>query len=197
SEKSLQGRDDLAQVRLIPGVVHGPLSIKHVVQSNHLLALAHGTRAHSSELLHVATNTEQQTLIHNKAELTTINVTYEMDAEGTDRSKEGAGRGHQSKLHRESEYFRQLRRGFLNQLTLESAGELDLAAGQLVVKANDGNILLTSRLLGLDESGSTVDAGKFLPRRRSLMVVRANEFRRLLREACLPMAIHVFPNMTC
>ena len=41
---------------------------------------------------------------------------------------------------------------------LEGAGKLGLAAGQLVVEADDGNILLTSTLLGLDETGGTVDA---------------------------------------
>lgn len=43
----------------------------------------------------MATNTEQQTLIHvsnqNKAELTTFNMTYKMDAEGTDVGSSFAG----------------------------------------------------------------------------------------------------------
>lgn len=41
---------------------------------------------------------------------------------------------------------------------LEGARKLGLAAGQLVVQANDANILLSSTLLGLDETGRTVDA---------------------------------------
>jgi hypothetical protein len=41
---------------------------------------------------------------------------------------------------------------------LESLGKGGLAAGDGVVEADDGNVLLTSTLLGLDEAGGAVDA---------------------------------------
>jgi hypothetical protein len=41
---------------------------------------------------------------------------------------------------------------------LEGSGELGLAARQLVMETNDGNILLSSSLLGLDQSSRSVDA---------------------------------------
>jgi len=51
--------------------------------------------------------------------------------------------------------------GTLEQRTgesLESAGELSLATGQLVVEADDSHVLLSSTLLGLDETGGAVNA---------------------------------------
>jgi hypothetical protein len=41
---------------------------------------------------------------------------------------------------------------------LEGLGESSLTAGDGVVEADDGNVFLTSTLLGLDETGSAVDA---------------------------------------
>jgi len=41
---------------------------------------------------------------------------------------------------------------------LEGLGERSLAAGDGVVEANDGNVLLTGALLGLDEASSAVNA---------------------------------------
>jgi hypothetical protein len=52
-------------------------------------------------------------------------------------------------------------RGTLEERTgegLQSADELSLATGNLVVKADNTDILLTSTLLGLDQTGSTVNA---------------------------------------
>lgn len=40
---------------------------------------------------------------------------------------------------------------------LEGAGELGLAARQLVVETNDGNVLLSGSLLGLDQSSGSID----------------------------------------
>ena len=42
---------------------------------------------------------------------------------------------------------------------LEGAGELGLAAGNPVVESDDADVLLTSTLLGLDQSSGAVDAG--------------------------------------
>lgn len=43
---------------------------------------------------------------------------------------------------------------------LEGARELRLAAGDLVVEADDAEVLLTGALLRLDEAGGAVDAGR-------------------------------------
>jgi len=40
---------------------------------------------------------------------------------------------------------------------LEGAGELGLAAGDLVVKSDNANVLLSGTLLGLDETGGAID----------------------------------------
>lgn len=40
---------------------------------------------------------------------------------------------------------------------LEGAGELGLAARQLVVETNDGNVLLSGSLLGLDQASRAID----------------------------------------
>lgn len=42
---------------------------------------------------------------------------------------------------------------------LEGAGELRLAAGDLVVETDDAEVLLAGALLGLDEAGGAVNAG--------------------------------------
>lgn len=42
--------------------------------------------------------------------------------------------------------------------SFEGTGKLGLSAGQLVVETNDTNIFLSSALLGLDESGGSVNA---------------------------------------
>jgi hypothetical protein len=55
----------------------------------------------------------------------------------------------------------EIKGGALEQSTgegLEGAGELSLAAGQLVVEANDADVLLSSALLGLDETSRAVNA---------------------------------------
>jgi hypothetical protein len=52
-------------------------------------------------------------------------------------------------------------RGTLEERTsqgLQSAAELSLATGDLVVETNDTDVLLTSTLLGLDQAGRTVNA---------------------------------------
>lgn len=43
---------------------------------------------------------------------------------------------------------------------LEGARELRLAAGDLVVEADDAEVLLTGALLRLDEAGGAVDTGR-------------------------------------
>ena len=66
-QERLEGRNDPAQVRLVAGVVHGPLGIENIVQGNQVLGLVHGTRSHTSQLLHVSSNTEEQTQVHTQS----------------------------------------------------------------------------------------------------------------------------------
>lgn len=160
SEQSLKGRDDSAEVRLIPGVVHRPLGIQNIVQGNEVLGLVHSTTAHTSELLHVGTNTKQQTQVHTQgsdigtslaahpedtqvAVIVKLNQLALVDGSDTQLSLDGGNQ-----------------RRALEQGTgegLEGAGELGLAARQLVMETDDGNVLLSGSLLGLDQSSRSID----------------------------------------
>lgn len=161
NEKSLEGRDDLAEVGLVAGVVHGPLSIQNIVQSNQLLGLVHGTGAHTTQLLHVGTDTEQQTQVHAQGtdistslaadpENTEVAVVVELDelalVDGSDAELALDGRDQGRTLEQSTSQG------------LEGAGELGLATGQLVVEADDSNIFLSGTLLRLDETGGAVNA---------------------------------------
>jgi hypothetical protein len=160
SEQSLEGSNDSAEVGLVPGVVHSPLSIQNIVEGNEVLGLVHGTRAHTSELLHVGTDTKQQTQVHAQgsdigtslaahpedtqvAVIVKLNQLALVDGSNTKLSLDGGNQ-----------------RWALEQGTgegLEGAGELGLAARQLVVETNDGNVLLSGSLLGLDQSSRSID----------------------------------------
>lgn len=160
-QEGLEGRDDLAEVRLVAGVVHGPLGIEDVVEGNELLALVHGTTANTAELLHVAADTEEKTQVD--AEGTDVGTSLAADPEDTEVAV--IVKLNQLALVDRSDTELTLdggdERGTLEQGTgegLESAGELGLAARQLVVEADDGNIFLSGALLGLDEAGGTVNA---------------------------------------
>lgn len=161
SEEGLQGRDDLAKVRLVTGVVHGPLSVQDVVEGDKLLSLVHGTTADTAQLLHVAADTQQQTQVD--AEGTDVGTSLAADPEDTEVAvvvkldELALVDGSDTELALDGgDQGRALEQGTGE--SLERAGELGLAAGQLVVQANDGHILLTSSLLGLDKPGSTVNA---------------------------------------
>jgi hypothetical protein len=160
-QKTLEGRDDSAEVRLVAVVVVDPLGVKNVVESDQALGLVHGTRPHTAQLLHVGTNTEQKT---------------QVDAEGTDVGSSLAADPEDTELPLIVELVElalvdgsdtQLtldggdQRGTLEESTgqgLEGARELGLATGQLVVQTDDADILLTSSLLRLDEASSAVNA---------------------------------------
>lgn len=68
-EKGLKRGDHSSQIRLITGVVLHPLRIQHVMESDHVSLLIHSTTSNTTQLLHVSSNTKQQS---------------KMDAEGTD-----------------------------------------------------------------------------------------------------------------
>lgn len=60
-QKTLERRDDLAQVGLVAVVVVEPLGIENIVQSDQVLGLVHSSRPDTAQLLHVGADTEQKT----------------------------------------------------------------------------------------------------------------------------------------
>lgn len=131
------------------------------MEGDQALGLVHGTTANTSKLLHVAADTEKKTQVNAEGsdigtglaadpEDTQVSVIVELDelalvdGSDTELTLDGRDQG-----------------GTLEQRTgesLESAGELSLATGQLVVEADDSHVLLSSTLLGLDETGGAVNA---------------------------------------
>lgn len=160
-EQRLKRADDLAEVRLVAVVVVDPLGVHDIVQSNHTLGLVHSTGADTAKFLHVGADTEEETQVDTEG--TDVGTSLTADPEdtevalvvelvvlalvdGTDTELTLDGRD---------------QRGTLEERTsegLQSADELSLAAGDLVVKADDTDILLTGTLLGLDQTGGTVNA---------------------------------------
>jgi hypothetical protein len=160
-EQRLQRADDLAEVRLVAVVIVDPLGVHNIVQSNHTLALAHGTRANTAKFLHVGADTEKKTQVDTEG--TDVGTSLTADPEdtevalvvelvvlalvdGTDTELALDGRD---------------KRGALEERTgqgLQSANELGLATGDLVVETDHTDILLTGTLLGLDQAGGTVNA---------------------------------------
>ena len=161
SQESLQGRNNLAQVRLVTSVVVGPLGVQDVMEGDELLGLVHGTTANTSKLLHVSTNAEQQAQVDAKGtdvgtslaanpEDTEVAVIVKLDElalVNSSDTKLALDGGDQGRALEQSA-----------RKSLERTGELGLATGQLVVQTDDGNVLLSGTLLRLDEPGSTVNA---------------------------------------
>jgi hypothetical protein len=160
-QESLKRRDDLAEVRLVAGVVHLPLSIEDVVESDKTLGLVHGTTANTSKLLHVAADTEEETQVNTECsdvgtsltadpEDTEVTIVVELDelalVDGSDTELTLDGRDQRRTLEERTGEG------------LESAGELSLATGQLVVEADDSHILLSGTLLRLNKTSGAVNA---------------------------------------
>ena len=160
-EKSLQWGDDLAQVRLVAGVVVGPLGVKDVVQSDKPLCLVHSSTPHTAKLLHVGADAEKETQVHAEGtdvgagfaadpEDTQVAVIIKLDelalVDGTDTKLALDGRNQGRALEQSTSE------------RLESLGEGSLATRDLVVQADDADVLLSGTLLGLDEARGTVDA---------------------------------------
>lgn len=160
-EQGLQRADDLAEVRLVAVVIVDPLGVHNIVQSDHTRALAHGSRANTAQFLHVGTDTEEKTQVDTEGtdvgtglaanpEDTEVALIVELVVlalvDGTDTELALDGRD---------------QRGTLEECTsqgLQSADELGLATGNLVVETDHADILLTGTLLGLDQAGGTVNA---------------------------------------
>ena len=160
-EEALERRDDCAEVGLVTVVVVEPLGIKNVVESDQALGLVHSTRPHTAQLLHVRTNTEQKTQVN--AEGTDVSTSLAADPENTklplivEFVKLALVNGSDTELALDGGD----ERGTLEESTsesLEGTRELGLATRKLVVQANNADVFLSSTLLGLDETGSAVNA---------------------------------------
>lgn len=160
-EKALEGRDDVTEVRLVAVVVVEPLGIENVVESDQVLSLVHSTRPHTAQLLHVGANTEQKTQVNAKS--TDVGTSLAADPENTKLPLivEFVELALVNGTDTELALYGGDERGTLEESTsegFESARKLGLATGELIVKADNADVLLTSTLLGLDETGRTVDA---------------------------------------
>jgi hypothetical protein len=160
-QETLERSNDAAQVGLVAVVVVQPLSVKNIVQGDQVLGLVHSPRPDTAQLLHVRADTKQKT---------------EMHAQGTDVCSSLAAHPENTQLplivelvqlalvdSSDTELTLDSRneRWSLEKSTgqsLEGARELCLAAGQLVVHANDADILLSGSLLRLDKTGGAIDA---------------------------------------
>jgi hypothetical protein len=160
-QKALKGRDDVAKVGLVAVVVVQPLGVEHVVEGDQVLGLVHSSRPDTAQLLHVCANTKQKTEMHTQStdigssfaahpEHAQLSLVVELVqlalVDGTDTELTLDGRNERWSLEESTG------KG------LEGARKLRLASGQLVVHANDADILFSGSLLGLDETGRAVDA---------------------------------------
>jgi hypothetical protein len=161
NKEGLQRRDNLAQVLLVVLVIHLPLSIQNVMQSNQSLGLVHSTTAHATKLLHVSANTEKKTQVHTQGtdvgtglaanpENTQMTIVIELDELAlVDRTD--------TQLTLDSGNQRRT----LEQSTgegLQGLSKGSLAAWDLVVETDDSNVFFTGSLLRLDEASGAVNA---------------------------------------
>lgn len=130
------------------------------MEGDEVLLLVHGTGSHTSQLLHVSTDTQQETKVDT--ECTDVGTSLARNPEDTELSlvvelvKLALVDGSDTELSLDGRNKRRT----LEQSTsegLESAGELSLATGELVVKSDNTDILLTGTLLRLDQAGGAVN----------------------------------------
>lgn len=152
------GRD--GERRTISRVVVDPLSVEDVVHSDNVVVLAHCTTSHSSELLHVTSDTQQQTEVDTERSDVRSRLARDVEhgesAGVVELDQRGRVDGSDSELSLDGRD----EGGSLEEGTgegLECAGE-DLLVLERGVQAEDGNVLLSGRLLRFDESGRSVDA---------------------------------------
>lgn len=131
------------------------------MQSDHTARLFHSSTAHATQLLHVSTHAEQQTQVDTES--TDVGTSLAADPEDTKMAvvvkliQLALVDGTDTELTLD----RRDQRRTLEQRTsqgLQSAAELRLTTRDLVVKANNADILLTGTLLRLNEAGGTVNA---------------------------------------
>lgn len=192
-QEGLQGSNDAAQVGLVAGVVHGPLRIEHVVQGDQLLGLVHGAAAHATQLLHVGADAEQETEMH--AEGTDVGAGLAADPEDTEVAlvvkldELALVDGPDSELALDGrDQRRALEQGARERL--ERARELGLAAGQLVVEADDADVFLPGALLRLDETSRAVDADDQASRHLGIQSATVASLFRAVASACQQTSPH-------
>jgi hypothetical protein len=131
------------------------------MKGDEVLLLVHGTRSHTSQLLHVSTDTQQETKVDT--ECTDVGTSLARNPEDTELSlivelvEVALVDGSDTELSLDGRNKRRT----LEESTsegLEGTGELLLATGELVVKSDDTDVLLTGTLLGLDQAGGAVNA---------------------------------------
>jgi hypothetical protein len=160
-EERLQRMDDLAQVRLVALVVVHPLRVHHVVQGYQALVLIHSTTAHTPELLHVSTDTKQETQMD--AESPNVRSGLAADPEDAEvpivveLKKLALVDGADTELALDGGNERRTLEQRAGQ-SLQSASELGLAAGDLVMETDHANVFFSGALLRLHEAGCAVDA---------------------------------------
>jgi hypothetical protein len=160
-QKALEGSDNVTEHGLVAVVVVKPLGVKNVVKSDEVLGLVHSSGPDTAKFLHVGTNTEQKTQVNTQS--TDVGTSLAADPEDTELPlvvefvELALMDGTDTKLTLDGGD----ERGTLEERTsegLEGARKLRLATGELIVQADDADVLLTSTLLGLDEASGTVNA---------------------------------------
>jgi len=144
----------------ISSVVVNPLGIENVVHGDLIVRLSHRSRPDSSKLLHVSSDSQQQTQVHT--ERPDVGSSLARDVEDGESSlvveldQVGLVDGSDSKLPLDGgDERRSLEEGTGEGLEGSSEGLLVLKGG---VESKDGDVLLSGSLLGLDESSGSVDA---------------------------------------
>lgn len=160
-QQALQRTNDLAKIRLIPLVIHQPLRVKNIMQSDHVVLLIHSPAANTAEFLHVRTDSKEQTQVH--AEGTNVGTRLAANPEHTEMSV--VIKLQQLTLVDCSDTQLALDGGDERRTLEERAGqslqrasELGLSARDLVMQADDAHVLLSSTLLRLDQARSAINA---------------------------------------
>jgi hypothetical protein len=161
SKQALKRTDDPPQVRLIALVVMQPLSIENIVQSDHSILLVHSSTTNTTKFLHVCANTEQQSKVD--AESSNVGTGFTANPENTKMSvivkfvQFAFMDGSDTELTLDGGNERRALEEGAGQ-GLEGASELSFTTGDFVMETDNTHVLLTGALLGLDETGCTINA---------------------------------------
>ena len=161
NKEDLKRHNDSAEIRLIVELFIVPLSVLDVVHGDHGLVLLEGARAGTSQLLHVSTAAENISDVDTEgtdvgtsfarnpedAHVTLLVVVEELGlVDGTDTELLLDGGDQRRSLE------------YGTSESQESLFDLfDLL--NMLMKLDDSNVLFTSRLLSLNESGGIVNTG--------------------------------------
>ena len=165
-QENLEGHDDAAQVGLVLEVVERPLGVEEVMHGHHVLGLPEDAGPHTTELLHVPSNTEQQPKVHTERPDVGAGLTGEPEGaevallvvldhlalvDRADAQLTLDGRDERGPLEQGA------REG------LKGTGHLGGATLHSAVEAGNTHVLLAGALLGLDEPRGAVDADNEVP----------------------------------